>query len=47
MANAPQKDSWRKRIAWLVVLWLASILSLGLVSLLIKLCMAWAGFDSA
>ncbi|MFF7706126.1 DUF2474 family protein [Pseudomonas sp. NPDC007930] len=44
MANAPhtQKPLWQ-RLGWLVLIWAASVVSLGLVAGLIRLLMAAAG----
>lgn len=41
-----QKNSLGKRLGWLALIWLASVAALGLASLLIKLLMKMAGFNS-
>lgn len=46
MTHIKQKRSLGKRLGWLFVIWLASVVSLVLVSLLIKLLMKAAGFNS-
>jgi hypothetical protein len=46
MTGAKQKSSLAKRLGWLVLIWLASIAALTIVSLLIKLLMKLAGFNS-
>ncbi|MGQ2965753.1 DUF2474 domain-containing protein [Methylophilus sp.] len=46
MTGTKQKNSFAKRLGWLVLIWLASIATLSVVSLLIKLLMKAAGFNS-
>ncbi|PSJ64760.1 DUF2474 domain-containing protein [Kumtagia ephedrae] len=42
-APSPAPDSWLKRIGWLVLIWTASVLALGLVALAFRLIMNLAG----
>jgi hypothetical protein len=46
MRDTKPKKSFVKRLGWLVLIWLASIAALSVVSLLIKLLMKAAGFNS-
>lgn len=46
MSTTKQKNSFAKRLGWLVLIWLASIATLTLVSFMIKLLMKAAGFNS-
>ena len=46
MTGSKQKSSVGKRFGWLVLIWLASIAALTVVSLIIKLLMQLAGFNS-
>jgi hypothetical protein len=34
---------WAQRIAWLVAIWAGSVMALGLVALLLRGAMGWAG----
>lgn len=43
---APGTSSLARRLGWLVLLWLASVASLGVVALLIRLLMHAAGMRS-
>ena len=46
MTESKQKSSLAKRLGWLVLIWAASIAALAVVSLVIKLLMKAAGFNS-
>jgi hypothetical protein len=46
MTGTKPKNSFAKRLGWLLLIWLASIAALGVVSLLIKFLMKAAGFNS-
>ena len=46
MADRDPVTSWRKRLAWLAIIWLASVASLALVAGALKLVMAWAGLTT-
>lgn len=46
MTGTKPKNSFAKRLGWLLLIWLASIAALSVVSLLIKLLMKAAGFNS-
>jgi hypothetical protein len=46
MTDTKPNNSFAKRLGWLVLIWLASIATLSVVSLLIKLLMKAAGFNS-
>jgi hypothetical protein len=46
MTGSKPKSSFAKRLGWMVLIWLASIAPLTLLSLLIKLLMKAAGFNS-
>lgn len=41
-----QRPSWWRRIGWLIVIWIASVASLGAVALLLRLLMTAAGMKS-
>jgi len=45
MASAP-RGTWLRRIGWLVLLWAASVLALGVVAWLIRQFMAAAGMSA-
>jgi hypothetical protein len=40
------RRSWPLRLAWLVAIWLASVLALGLVAALFRLVMGLAGLTA-
>ncbi len=40
------KDSWARRIGWLVLLWTASVATLAAVALLLRLLMKAAGMTA-
>lgn len=40
------KSSLAKRLGWMILIWLASVAALALMSLLMKLFMKAAGFNS-
>lgn len=40
---APQRLSWARRIGWLVLIWSASVLALGLVAMAMRGLMSLAG----
>lgn len=42
----PQRASWWRRIGWLIVIWIVSVASLGVVALLLRLLMTAAGMKS-
>lgn len=46
MTPQPPKNSLGKRLGWLLLIWLASVSALAVASLLIKLLMKAAGFNS-
>ncbi len=46
MTASKKKSSLGKRLGWLVLIWAASIAALSVVSLVIKLLMKAAGFNS-
>ncbi|SDK35063.1 Protein of unknown function [Methylophilus rhizosphaerae] len=46
MTATNEKSSFGKKLGWLVLIWAASITSLAVVSLLIKLIMNTVGFSS-
>jgi hypothetical protein len=46
MNEAKAQSSLAKRLGWLVFIWLVSIAALALVSLLLKLLMKMAGFNT-
>jgi hypothetical protein len=46
MTDTKPNNSFVKRLGWLVLIWLASIATLSVVSLLIKLLMKATGFNS-
>ncbi|HSH87284.1 MAG: DUF2474 domain-containing protein [Methylophilus sp.] len=46
MTGTKQKNSFGKRLGWLLLIWLASIAALTVISLIIKLLMKAAGFYS-
>lgn len=50
MQQAPKRDTTKsslaKRLGWMILIWLASIATLATMSLLMKLLMKAAGFNS-
>ncbi|MGP1718450.1 MAG: DUF2474 domain-containing protein [Methylophilus sp.] len=46
MTGTKPKSSFAKRLGWLVLIWATSIAALALVSVIIKLLMKAAGFNS-
>ncbi|TXI37953.1 MAG: DUF2474 family protein [Methylophilus methylotrophus] len=50
MQQAPKRDTTKsslaKRLGWMLLIWLASVAALAAVSLLMKLFMKAAGFNS-
>jgi|GWRWMinimDraft_5_1066013.scaffolds.fasta_scaffold24877_2 hypothetical protein len=42
-ATAPRSRLWWRRIGWLVLLWLAGVLTVGLIALLFRVVMAAVG----
>jgi hypothetical protein len=46
MNEVKAQSSLAKRLGWLVLIWLASIVALAIVSLLLKLLMKMAGFNT-
>lgn len=45
MAQEPPR-SWRARVGWLVLIWSASVLALGLVAYLFRFVMGLAGLTA-
>ena len=45
MEHVEAGGRWWKRIGWLLFLWLLGVGALGVVSLLLKLAMRFAGFS--
>jgi hypothetical protein len=43
LLRAAMRPSWLRRLGWLLVIWLASVLSLGLVAAALRLAMSAAG----
>lgn len=43
MAPSGTPNSWPKRIGWLILIWAASVLALGLVALIFRMLMNLAG----
>lgn len=42
-ANAPRRNHWLRRLAWLIALWGASVLALGVVAYAFRGIMGWVG----
>ena len=42
----PTKSNLAKRLGWMILIWLASVAALAVMSLLMKLLMKAAGFNS-
>ncbi len=40
------KPNWCKRLAWLVLIWAASVAALGVAAYVLRLVMGWAGMSS-
>lgn len=46
MARTPeQNDSWWKKLGWLILIWAASVATLGVVAWVIRLLMRAAGLS--
>jgi hypothetical protein len=43
---ASTRPSWLRRLGWLLLIWVASVLSLGLVALALRLAMSAAGLKA-
>jgi hypothetical protein len=43
MAPSGVPRSWPKRIGWLILIWVASVLALGVVALIFRMLMKLAG----
>lgn len=41
--KSPARDSWPRRVAWLVAIWAASVAALAVVAYLLRLLMNAAG----
>lgn len=41
--DALQRPNWPRRVVWLVTIWAASVMLLGVVALLLRLLMSAAG----
>lgn len=41
--KAPDRQSWTKRLGWLLLLWLMGVGALWLLALIIRSLMDWAG----
>ena len=46
MADRGTAISWRRRLAWLAFIWLASVASLAFVAAVLKLVMGWVGLTT-
>ncbi len=42
-AAAPVPKSWLRRLGWLVLIWTASVVGLGIVAMLFRMLMSLAG----
>jgi len=45
-SNQPQSPRWYRRLGWMVVIWLGSVLALGVVAGALRLLMHAAGMSS-
>lgn len=45
-AQAPRRSHWGKRLAWLALIWSASVAALALVALALKVIMRAAGMTT-
>ena len=45
-APEPQAGSWRRRIAWLALIWAASVATLALIAYVLRLVMNAAGMTA-
>jgi hypothetical protein len=42
----PEKRLWRRRIAWLVLIWVTSVIGLGIVAALVRVLMELVGLTN-